>query len=229
MFVGDHVSRGCPEAMRAIDAANIRGAVAYGGDGAANDLDRACSGYFETLVTAFPAGNGTAANALVLAFATPRFAAIYCHQATLSQTTACGASGAWAGSSKLVQLGGEQFCIDADTLRSALVREPRGRPQSAPPAVVSLTQGIEARTVYSLEQITSICRVAHDNGLLVRMDGARFSKAPVLVGSSPTAMSWRTGIVILSYGAWMCANGVVSFDRDPSTQQRGFLRRRNAH
>jgi threonine aldolase len=227
MFVGDDVSCGCPEAMRAIDAANIRGAVAYGGDWAANDLDRTCSGFFETSVTAFPAGNGTAANALALAFATPRFAAIYCHQATPSQTAACGASEAWAGGSKLVQLSGEQYCIDADTLRSALARVPRGRPQSAPPAVVSHTQGIEARTVYSLEQITSICRVAHDNGLLVHMDGARFSNAPVLLGCSPTAMSWRTGIVILSYGAWMCADGVVSFDRDLSIQQRGFLRRRN--
>jgi threonine aldolase len=56
---------------------------------------------------------------------------------------------------------------------------PRGRPQSALPAVVSLTQGTEAGTIYSLEQIADICRLAHDNGLLVHMDGARFSNALV--------------------------------------------------
>jgi threonine aldolase len=231
MFVSDNVSCVCPEVMRAIEAANIGDAVAYGGDDASNDLDRAFSAYFETPVTALPVGTGTAANALALAFATPRFAAIYCHQAAHIETTECGASEAWAGGGKLILLDGEQHRIDADTLKAALARVPRGRPQSAPPAVVSLTQGTEVGTVYSLDQIAAICRLAHDNGLLVHMDGARFSNALVALGCSPAEMTWRAGIDILSYGATknggMCADGVVIFNRDLGTQQLGFLRRRN--
>jgi threonine aldolase len=212
MFVSDNVSCVCPEVMRAIDAANIGDAVANGGDEASNDLDRAFSGYFETAVTALPAGNGTAANALAIAFAMPRFASIYCRQAAHIETTECGASEAWAGGSKLVLLSGEQYRIDADTLRSALARVPRSGPQSAPPAIVSLTQGSESGTVYSLDQVTSICRVTHDNGLLVHMDGARFANALVALGCTPADMSLRAGIDILSYGA--TKNGGICADGD---------------
>jgi threonine aldolase len=230
MFVSDNVSCVCPEVMRAIDAANIGDAVAYGDDEASNDLDRAFSGYFETPVTPLPAGC-TAANALALAFAPPRFASIYRHQAADIETTECGACEAWPGGSKLVLLGGEQYRIDADTLWSALARAPRGRPQSAAPAVLSLTLVTEAGTVYSLDQLTSIWRVAHNNGLLVHMDGARFSNALVAFGCTPTGMSWRGGIDILCYGATknggMRADGVVIFNRDLSTQQLGSLRQRN--
>jgi threonine aldolase len=136
MFVSDNVSCVCPGIVCAIDAANIREAVAYGGDGAANDLDKGYSRYFEAAVAAFPAGNGTAANALALAFAS--LASSYCHQAVHIATTECGPSEAWAGGNKLMQLSSGQYCIDADTLRSARARVPRGWPQSAPPAVVSL-------------------------------------------------------------------------------------------
>lgn len=231
MFVSDNVSCVCPEVMGAIEAANIGDAVAYGGDESSQTLDNAFSAYFETAVKALAVGTGTAANALALAFATPRFAAIYCYQAAHIETTECGASEAWAGGSKLILLDGEQYRIDAETLKAALARVPRGRPQSAPPAVVSLTQGTEVGTIYQLDQIAEICRVAHDNGLLVHMDGARFSNALVAIGCAPADMTWRVGVDILSYGATknggMCADGVVIFNRDLDTQQMGFLRRRN--
>jgi threonine aldolase len=231
MFVSDNVSCVCPEVMRAIEAANIGDAVSYGGDSSSNELDTAFSTYFETPVTAFPASTGTAANALALAFATPRFAAIYCHESAHVETTECGASEAWAGGSKLILLPGDQYRIDVDTLKSALARVPRGRPQSALPAVVSLTQATEVGTIYSLDQITKISRLAHDGNLLVHMDGARFSNALVALGCSPADMTWRAGVDVLSYGATknggMCAEGVVIFNSDMSQYQLGFLRRRN--
>src|SRR4051812_15046188 len=119
MFVSDNASCVCPEVMGAIEAANTGDAVAYGNDESSKDLDRAFSTYFGTAVTAFPVGTGTAANALALAFATPRFAAIYCHQAAHIETTECGASEAWAGGSKLILLDGDQYRIDAATLKAA--------------------------------------------------------------------------------------------------------------
>ena len=73
--------------MQAIEAANTGDAVSYGGDKATHDLEVAFSNYFETPVCAFPVGTGTAANALALAIATPRFGAIYCHQYAHIETT----------------------------------------------------------------------------------------------------------------------------------------------
>ena len=81
MFVSNNVRSICSDLRRAIDAANIGDAVAYCSDEASYDLARVFSGYFETAVAALRAGAGTAANALALAFATPRFASIYCGHA----------------------------------------------------------------------------------------------------------------------------------------------------
>ena len=232
MFISDNVASVCPQVMQAIVNANVGDAVGYGGDDASTELVNAFSKYFEKPVSTFPVGTGTAANALALALATPRFGSIYCHQyARHIETTECGASEAWAGGSKLILLPGEHNRISADILKSALLRIPQGaRPQAASPAVISITQGTEAGTVYSLDEIAAISALAHANGLLVHMDGARFSNALVKLGCSPADMTWRAGIDILSYGATknggMCAEAVVVFNPDIAKQQ-GFLRRRN--
>jgi threonine aldolase len=209
MFVSDNVCCVCPEVP------NIRDAVAYGGDEVSNDLDRAFSGY-----SAFPVGNRAAANARALAFATPRFASIDCYQGAHIETTECGTSEAWAGASKLVQLSGEPYRI-AGTRAGRRSPGVRGRQQSAPSTVVRLMQGTKSGTVCSLKRVTSICRVAHDNDLLVQKDGARFSNVLMGLGSTPADISLRPGVGILSYGAWTCADGFVIFNRDLSTQQLG--------
>jgi threonine aldolase len=108
MFVSDNVSCVCPEVMHAIEDANVGDAVAYGEDRLSSELDSAFSTYFDGPATAIPVGSGTAANAIALAIATPRFAASYCHEAAHIETTECGASEAWAGGSKLILLGGDQ-------------------------------------------------------------------------------------------------------------------------
>ena len=230
MFVSDNVSCVCPEVMRAIDVANKGDAVSYGGDETTHELETAFSNYYEKPVCAFPVGTGTAANALALALATPRFGAIYCHENAHIETTECGATEAWGGGTKLVLLRGEHYRIDADNLKSALARLPSGdRPQMAMPAVVSISQGTEIGTIYSPDQIAAISHLAHDHGLLMHMDGARFSNALVKSGCTPADMTWRVGIDILSYGATknggMCAEAVVIFNPNLVAQQR-FLRRR---
>jgi threonine aldolase len=230
MFVSDNVSCVCPEVMRAIEAANVGDAVSYGGDDTTHELETAFSDYFEKPVCAFPVGTGTAANALALALATPRFGAIYCHQHAHIETTECGATEVWGGGTKLVLLPGDHYRIDAENLKSALARLPSGdRPQMAMPAVVSISQGTEIGTVYSPDQIAAISELAHSRGLLMHMDGARFSNALVKSGCTPADMAWRAGIDILSYGATknggMCAEAVVIFKPDLAAQQR-FLRRR---
>ncbi len=231
MFVSDNVSSVSPQVMEAVVATNVGDATGYGGDEVTDELTNTFSKYFERSVTAFPVGTGTAANAMALALATPRFASIYCHQYAHIETTECGASEAWAGGSKLVLLPGQHNRISPEIFRAALSRIPRGaRPQAAAPAVVSLTQGTEAGTVYPLEDITAIAKLAHEHGLLVHMDGARFSNAVVKLGCSPAEMTWRSGVDVLSYGATknggICAEGVVIFNPEIAKQQ-GFLRRRN--
>ena len=95
----------------------------------------------------------------------------------------------------------------------------------AMPAVVSISQGTGVATVYSPDQIVAISHLAPDHGLLMHMDGTRFSNALVKNGCTPAEMTWRVGIDILSYGATknggMCAEAVVIFNPDLIAQQ-GF-------
>ena len=230
MFVSDNTSSVCPEVMQAIDAVNVGDAAGYGGDQATLELGKAFSAYFATQVAAIPVGTGTAANAIALSLAAPRFAGIYCHQNAHIETTECGGVESWGGGTKLMPLPGAQGRLGADVIRSALERLPRGRPQSAPPKVISITQGTEAGTVYSLSQIGEISALAHERGMKVHMDGARFSNALVTLGCSAADMTWRAGIDVLSYGAikngGMCADAVVVFDQE-LTDQAAFVQRRN--
>jgi threonine aldolase len=216
--------------MAAIEAVNVGDAPGYGADTATLELDRVFSSYFEKPVTSFPVGTGSAANAIALSLATSRFAAIYCHQSAHIETTECGGVESWSGGTKLVLLPGDQGRLSANSLKSALARLPRGGAQSPTPVVISLTQGTEAGTVYSLEQIAGIAAIAHEHGMKVHMDGARFSNALVKLGCSAADMTWRAGIDILSYGATknggMSADAVVIFEPTLKDQE-GFLRRRN--
>ncbi|MBV9259840.1 MAG: low specificity L-threonine aldolase, partial [Pseudolabrys sp.] len=137
---------------------------------------------------------------------------------------------AWGGGTKLIPLLGENGRISIDALESKLVSLPRGRPQVATPKVVSITQGTEAGTLYSLNQIAEISALAHEHKMKVHMDGARFSNALAALDCSPAEMTWKAGIDVLSYGATknggMSADGVVVFD-ETLLDQATFLIRRN--
>ena len=51
------------------------------------------------------------------------------------------------------------------------------------PSVVSITQSCETGTVYQLDEIQEISKIAHKHKMSVHMDGARFRKC--------SRISWR--------------------------------------
>ncbi len=73
--------------------------------------------------------------------------------------------------------------------------------------VVSLTQSTEVGTVYSIEELKSLCEHAHKNGLLVHMDGSRLSNACASLGVGLKEMTRDVGIDVLSLGG--TKNGLV--------------------
>jgi threonine aldolase len=84
------------------------------------------------------------------------------------------------------------------------------------PACLTLTQATEHGTVYRTEEIAALSQFAHQRGLAVHMDGARFANAVVTLGCSPAATTWRAGVDVLSFGATkngaLGAEAVVFFD-----------------
>ena len=85
------------------------------------------------------------------------------------------------------------------------------------PSALSLTQATEWGTVYTVGELAAITAVAHEHGLPVHMDGARFANAVAKLGVSPADCTWRAGIDVLSFGATkngaMAAEAVVFFNK----------------
>lgn len=198
LFMSDNVTCACSEVMDAVVAANSGTAASYGDDGWSADLQKKLSEIFETDVIAFPVVTGTASNALALSVLTPSFGKVFCHELAHINTDECGAPEFFTGGAKLIPIQGENGKITADTLASTI--RGTGNVHLAQPAAVSITQACEAGGVYELDEISSIAKVARDNGLNVHMDGARFANALVSLDVSPAQMTWKSGVDVLSFG-----------------------------
>jgi len=85
------------------------------------------------------------------------------------------------------------------------------------PRVISITQSTELGTVYTIDEIKKITGYAHENGLLVHMDGARISNAAAALGCGFYEMTGGAGVDVLSFGGtkngMMYGEAVVFFDR----------------
>lgn len=223
LFRSDNVTAVCPEVIAAILAVNEGDAAPYGADEVTARLDAAFGSYFEAAVHVHPVATGIAANALSLAAAMPPPGAALCHVNAHVNTSESGAPEFFSGGGKLITLDGAHGKLDPAAIERLLAALPPDRLQSAPPTVVTLTQGTEAGTVYSLDEIAAIATICHARGLVLHMDGARFENARACLGCTPAALAWRAGIDILSYGATkngaMCADAVVIFRASPHAER----------
>jgi threonine aldolase len=113
-----------------------------------------------------------------------------------------------------------------------MVDEALARPADAPPRAVSITQGTEASTVYTLAEVRAIVEVARARRLWVHMDGARLANAVARLGATPAEATWKAGVDILSFGATkngaLGADAVVFFNRELAGSIR-YRRRRGGH
>ena len=95
---------------------------------------------------------------------------------------------------------------------------------------LTITQATENGTVYSLEEIEQLTKIAHYAGMKTHLDGARFANALVALGCSPADMTWKAGIDIVSFGGTkngcLGVEAVVIFDPDKAWEFE--LRRKRA-
>ncbi len=213
IFSSDNVTGACPEVMDAIVAANDGIVESYGNDKWSLNLQKKLSEIFETDVVVFPVVSGTAANALALSVLSPAFGKIFCNELSHINTDECGAPEFFSGGAKLVTMTSDDGKINAKDLSQNI--RGTGIVHLSQPAAVSITQACETGTVYQLEEIKSIAETAHEHGLKVHMDGARFANAVVSLDISPAEMTWKSGIDVLSFGGTkngcLTAEAVVFF------------------
>lgn len=230
-FASDNTSGLPAPILDAITRANDGYASGYGTDPIMDALRARLRELFDApqaevmLVT-----TGTAANALALATLCPPWGAIYCHDLAHIEVDECGAPEFYTGGAKLAHVTGPDGKIDAQALSAKLAAAGRGVVHSVQPAALSLTNLTECGTRYSVAEITELARIAHDHGLPVHLDGARFANAVMAEGCTPADMSWRAGVDVLVLGG--TKNGLMGVEAviffDPSRIWEAQLRRKRA-
>jgi threonine aldolase len=231
-FASDNGAGVASEILEAIAAASRGVAAAYGADEHTKAAERRLSEVFEKQVAAFLLATGTGANALGLGAVAPAWSAVFCHDEAHIHDDECGAPEFFTGGAKLVGIPGEAGKITSKTLEETLGRFPRGLVKSVQPGALSLSQATEAGTIYALDEIATLCGLAHDRGLNTHMDGARFANSIVALDCSPAEMTWRAGVDILSFGA--TKNGALAcealiFFNPEAAKDFAYQRKRGGH
>ena len=230
-FYSDNTATAAPEILAAIVEANQGHTIAYGDDPWTQRLDAALGNFFGTSVRAFAVSTGTAANSLSLATLSPPWGAIYAHEEGHIGVDECGAPQFFSGGAQLVSLLGEHGKVTCEALQVAVDKHP-ANVHTVQPAVVSLSQATELGTAYRPAEIAAISRLAHERGLAVHMDGARFANAVTFLDCHPGDVTWRAGVDVLSFGATkngaLAAEAVVFFDPE-RVRDFEFRRKRAGH
>jgi threonine aldolase len=215
-LASDNAAGVAPAILDALVRGNEGFATAYGDDAMTRRIERRFCELFERDVAVFLVGTGTAANALALAHLSPPWGAVLGHAEAHAIVHECGAPEFFGGGLRLVGVDGEGGKLKPEAIAAALDRHFGLRPHQLSPAALSLTQATECGTVYRTAEIAALTALAHERGMAVHMDGARFANAVARLGVTPAEASWRAGIDVLSFGATkggaLAAEAVVLFD-----------------
>ncbi len=231
-FTSDNTCGAHPKILDAIAAANSGSVASYGEDPFTQAAAAKLAAVFEREAAVFLVATGTAANALAIGAVCPPWGAIFCHEDAHISEDECGAPEMFTAGAKIVGIPGFAGKIAAGDFKKTLAAYPRGQVKQVQPAVLSLSQLTEAGTAYTCEEIAALAAIAHEAGLKVHMDGARFANALVAQNCSPAAMSWQAGIDVLSFGGTkngaLACEAVIFFD-PALAESFAYQRKRSGH
>ena len=215
-FFSDNTGTASPEILAALTEANHGLVTAYGADPWTTRLDDSLSAYFGTSVRAFPVATGTAANSLSLATLTPSYGLIYAHEEAHIANDEAGAPGFFTGGAQLSLLESPDGKLTREVLAQVLEAQ-QVSVHTLQPKVLALSQATELGTSYRPQELRELCQLAHQHGLKVQMDGARFANSVAFLDCHPGDITWRAGVDVLTFGATkngaLAAEAVVFFDK----------------
>lgn len=232
ILASDNWAGASPKIASAIAEAASGFRPAYGGDDISAAVEALFCDVFEREVKVFIVATGTAANALgVSAFGGPG-GVVLCHEDSHIATDEAGAVAFYGGGLTFATLQGKGGRIAPDALAARLARFPADFVHHGQPKVLSVTNLTEWGQTYAPVEIAALAAVAHERGLAVHMDGARFAGAVASLDVAPADVTWRAGVDVLSFGGTkngcLCAEAVVFFD-PARAREFGYARQRAGH
>jgi threonine aldolase len=219
-FASDNYAGICPDAMGAIERANAGFELAYGDDGYTARASELLRELFETDCDVYFVFNGTAANSLALAALCQSYHSVIVHELAHVETDECGAPEFFSNGTKLLTVPGADGKMDPGAIERTITK--RSDIHYPKPRVISLTQSTELGSVYSIDELQEIHRIAHRYRMRIHMDGARFANAVAALGCRPSEITWRVGVDVLCFGGTKngmpVGEAILFFDRALSSE-----------
>jgi threonine aldolase len=227
-FASDNNAGVHPEVIEAIKAANDGHVIAYGGDPITARAMELFQKHFGDVAVFFVFG-GTGANVLGLKAITQSHHAIFCAETGHVNVDECGAPEKFTGC-KLIDIPTPDGKLRWEQIKPLL--HGIGVEHYVQPRVISISQATEMGTVYTPDELKTLADFAHDNDLLLHVDGARLANAAVALDKTFKEITTDVGIDVLSFGGtkngMMYGEAVVFFDKARASDFK-FIRKQGMH
>jgi threonine aldolase len=196
-FASDNYAAVHPEVLAAIAEANAGHATAYGADPWTARAEELMRAHFGERARSYLVFNGTGANVLCFRAMCRPWESVVC-AATAHVNTDEGAAPERIAGVKLHALQTPDGKLSPELVATRLGR--RGDEHAAQPRVVTVSQSTELGTCYSPDELAALAAFAHDNDLLLHVDGSRLSNAAAALDVPLRTLATDAGVDAVSFG-----------------------------
>lgn len=223
MFMSDNNSGVHPKIIEAIITVNNGHDYSYGNDSTTKEAIEKIRELLGVEADVYFVTTGTAANVIGLSGLLKPYEAVVCANTAHINVDECGALEKFSGS-KILQISTENGKISKEGVRSFL--HSLGDEHQSQPRIISISQTTETGTLYSIKEIKELAKFAHENNMLLHIDGARIANAVVALNTTFKEMITDTGVDLLSFGGtkngMMIGEAIVSLNKDVSKGLRFY-------
>jgi threonine aldolase len=228
-FASDNNAGVHPQIIKAIKAANDGHVLAYGNDLITARAVNLFQKHFGRDIAVYFVFGGTGANVLGLQAITQSHHAIFCAETAHVNVDECGAPEKFTGC-KLIVLPTTDGKLRVDQIKPFL--HAIGYEHHVQPRVISVSQVTEMGTVYTRKELKTLSAFAHDNNMLLHVDGARLANAAVSLNATLKEITADVGVDVLSFGGtkngMMYGEAVVFFDKKRAVDFK-YIRKQGMH
>ncbi|HEX6650937.1 MAG TPA: low specificity L-threonine aldolase [Pyrinomonadaceae bacterium] len=228
-FASDNNAGIHAKVIEAIHAANDGHVIAYGDDHITARATKLFQKHFGRDVAVYFVFGGTGANVLGLKAITKPHHAIICAETAHVNVDECGAPEKFTGC-KLISLSTPDGKLRVEQFHPLL--HAFGNEHHVQPRVITVAQATEMGTVYTKKELKALASFAHDNNMLLHVDGARISNAAVSLNASLKEITADAGVDVLSFGGtkngMMYGEAVVFFDKQLAPDFK-YIRKQGMH
>lgn len=196
-FASDNNAGVHPKVMEALQKCNVGHVIGYGDDPYTQRTIELFKQHFGQQTGVYFVYGGTGANVTGLQVMLKPFQAVLCAETAHIYVDECGAPEKFTGC-KLMPIPTSDGKLRVEQLEPFL--HMMGFEHHVQPAVISITQPTEMGTVYTVDEIQRIAEFAHQNNMLLHMDGARLANAAVHLNLPFKAFTADAGVDVLSFG-----------------------------